>query len=177
MYVEKNESGKKPGFLSRTRNIGRAVIGIRKKRGWSQFGRAGFVVPVWQSGGNIWYTIGCMVWSWQRGKGYVWSFFITFKSWFSFCLCWAFIAVEGLSLVAADTGCSSLRCAGSSWRWLLLTAEHRLSSRSVQARCSWLEGLWSVGSGVVLHALWHTGASWARNWTLNPCPPHWLAGS
>ena len=37
-----------------------------------------------------------------------------------FWLRWVFIAVRGLSLVAASGGYSSLRCAGFSLRWLLL---------------------------------------------------------
>ena len=37
-----------------------------------------------------------------------------------FWLGWVFVAVHGLSLVAASGGYSSLRCAGVSLRWLLL---------------------------------------------------------
>ena len=64
---------------------------------------------------------------------------------FIFWLCWVFVAVCGLSLVAANGGYSSLWCAGFSLRWLLLlwstgsrhaglsscgsqALEHRLSS-------------------------------------------------
>ena len=39
---------------------------------------------------------------------------------FYFWLHWVFVAVCGLSLVAASGGYSSLRCAGSSLQWLLL---------------------------------------------------------
>ena len=42
-----------------------------------------------------------------------------------FWLCWVFVAARGLSLLAASGGCSSLRCAGFSLRWLLV-AEHGL---------------------------------------------------
>ena len=35
-------------------------------------------------------------------------------------LCWVFVAVRGLSLVAASRGYSSLRCTGFSLWWLLL---------------------------------------------------------
>ena len=35
-------------------------------------------------------------------------------------LCWVFVAVRGLSLVAASGGYSSLRCAGFPLRWFLL---------------------------------------------------------
>ena len=34
--------------------------------------------------------------------------------------CWVFVAVLGLSLVAASEGYSSLRCTGFSLQWLLL---------------------------------------------------------
>ena len=37
-----------------------------------------------------------------------------------FWLHWVFAAARGLSLVVASGGCSSLRCAGFSLRWLLL---------------------------------------------------------
>ena len=37
-----------------------------------------------------------------------------------FWLLWVFVAVRGLSLVAASGGYSLLRCAGFSLRWLLL---------------------------------------------------------
>ena len=37
-----------------------------------------------------------------------------------FWLCWVFVAVRGLSLVAASGGYSWLRCVGFSLRWLLL---------------------------------------------------------
>ena len=52
------------------------------------------------------------------------SFFFFLKNLFIlfiyFWLCWVFIAVRGLSLVAASRSYSSLRCAGFSLRWLLL---------------------------------------------------------
>ena len=38
---------------------------------------------------------------------------------FFFGLHWVFVAAHGLSLVAASGGCSSLRCEGSSFWWLL----------------------------------------------------------
>ena len=44
------------------------------------------------------------------------KFILFIYSW----LCWVFVAVCGLSLVAASRGYSSLRCAGFSLRWLLL---------------------------------------------------------
>ena len=49
-------------------------------------------------------------------------FFLTnlFIYLFLFWLCWVFVAVRGLSLVAASGGYSMLWCAGFSLRWLLL---------------------------------------------------------
>ena len=47
------------------------------------------------------------------------------RSEFFFCLRWVFVAVHGLSLVAASGGYSSLWCAGFS-SWWLLVAEHGL---------------------------------------------------
>ena len=52
-------------------------------------------------------------------------YFIYFYFW----LHWVFVAACGLSLVAASSGYSSLRCAGFSLRWLLLLQS--TGSRSV----------------------------------------------
>ena len=46
------------------------------------------------------------------------SFLFTYL--FIYWLHWVFVAVHGLSLVAASGGYSSLQCAGFSLRWLLL---------------------------------------------------------
>ena len=76
-----------------------------------------------------------------------------------FWLSWVFIAVCGLSLVAAKRGYSSLQCTGFSLRWLLLlqstgskhvgfsscgswALECRLSSYG--ARASLLCGMWDL---------------------------------
>ena len=73
-------------------------------------------------------------------------FFFKLLTLFIFWLRWVFVAVRGLSLVAASGGYSSLWCAGFSLRWLLL--------------------LWSRGSR-------HTGFSscgmWALEHRLNNC--------
>ena len=45
---------------------------------------------------------------------------------FCFWLHWVFIAVCGLSQVAASRGYSSLWCVGFSLRWLLFVVEHNL---------------------------------------------------
>ena len=68
-----------------------------------------------------------------------------------FWLCWVFVAVRGLSLVAVSGGYSSLRFARFSLRWLLLL-------RSTGSRCvgfssfgTWAQQLWLTGSVVVAH--------------------------
>ena len=87
------------------------------------------------------------------------SFFFFFFTFIYFWLHWVFIAVRGLSLVAASGGYSSLQCAGFSLRWLLLlrstgsrragfsscgswALERRLSSCGAQAY--WLRGMWDL---------------------------------
>ena len=52
-----------------------------------------------------------------------------FIFYFYFWLCWVFVAMRGLPLVAASRGYSSLRCAGFSLQWLLLLRS--MGSRSV----------------------------------------------
>ena len=80
-----------------------------------------------------------------------------------FWLCWVFISVRGLSLVAASGGHSSSPCAG-----LLLSRP--LLLRSTSSRCA--------GSVVVAHG---PSCSAARgifsDQGSNPCPLHWQADS
>ena len=47
-------------------------------------------------------------------------------------LCWVFVSVRGLSLVAASRGHSSSRCLGLSLSWPLV-AEHRLQTRRLSS--------------------------------------------
>ena len=80
-----------------------------------------------------------------------------------FLLCWVFISVQGLSLVAASRGHSSLRCAGLSLsRPLLLwrTGSRRAASVIVAHRPSC-----SVACGIF------------PDQGSNPCPLHWQADS
>ena len=78
-------------------------------------------------------------------------------------LCWVFVPVRGLSLVAASGGHSSSRCAG-------LSLSRPLSLRSTGSR--------RAGSVVVAH-----GPSCSvvcgifPDQGLNPCPLHWQADS
>ena len=82
---------------------------------------------------------------------------------FYFWLCWVFVSVRGLSLVAASGGHSSSRCAGLSLSWPLLL-------RSTGSR--------RAGSVIVAH-----GPSCSMACGIfpdqgsNPCPLHWQADS
>ena len=61
-------------------------------------------------------------------------FFFFFKQiyLFIFWLLWVFVAVRGLSLVAASGGYSLLQCVGFSLQWLFFVVEHRLLARGLQ---------------------------------------------
>ena len=78
-------------------------------------------------------------------------------------LCWVFVSVRGLSLVAASGGHSSSRCTGLSLSWPLLL-------RSTGSRCP--------GSVIVAH-----GPSCSAAYGIfpdqgsNPYPLHWQADS
>ena len=98
----------------------------------------------------------------------VFLFFLFFNffwgGWFIYLwLCWVFISVRGLPLVAASGGHSSLRCAGLSLSWPLLL-------QSTGSRCA--------GSVVVAHG---PSCSAARgifpDQGSNQCPLHWQADS
>ena len=71
----------------------------------------------------------------------------------NFWLLWVFVAVRGLSLVAASGGYSSLWCVGFSLRWLLLL-------RSTGSRHRGLQELLHVGSVVAARRLSSYG-TWA----------------
>ena len=97
------------------------------------------------------------------------SYIIFFKNYLFICLfiylwlCWVFVSVRGLSLVAASGGHSSSRCAGLSLlRPLLL--------RSTGSR--------RAGSVIVAHGLSRSGACGIfPDQGSNPCPLHWQADS
>ena len=94
------------------------------------------------------------------------------NSTFSFCfffklinlwLCWVFVSVRGLSLVAASGGHSSSRCAGLSLSWPLLL-------RST--------GSSHAGSAIVAHGPSRsTACGIFPDQGSNPCPLHWQADS
>ena len=78
-------------------------------------------------------------------------------------LCWVFVSVRGLSLVAASGGHSSSRCAG-------LSLSRPLWLRSTGSRCA--------GSVVVAHGpSCSTACGIFPDQGLNPCPLHWQADS
>ena len=80
-----------------------------------------------------------------------------------FWLCWVFVSVRGLSLVAASGGHSSSRCAG-------LSPSRPLLLRSTGSR--------RAGSVVVAHGLSCSAACGIfPDQGSNPCPLHWQAGS
>ena len=80
-----------------------------------------------------------------------------------FWLCWVFVSVRGLSLVAASGGHSSSRCAGLSVSWPLLL-------RSTGSR--------RAGSVVVAHGPSRSAARGIfPDQGPNPCSLHWQADS
>ena len=80
-----------------------------------------------------------------------------------FWLCWVFISVRGLSLVAASGGHSSSQCAG-------LSLSRPLLLRSTGSRCA--------GSVVVAHGpSCSVACGIFPDQGLNPCPLHWQADS
>ena len=80
-----------------------------------------------------------------------------------FWLCWVFVSVRGLSLVAASRGHSSSRCAGLSLSWPLLL-------RGTGSRCA--------GSVVVAHGPSRSAACGIfPDRGTNPCPLRWQADS
>ena len=73
-----------------------------------------------------------------------WYLFFIYFLFIYFWLCWVFVSVRGLSLVAASGGHSSSRCAGLSLSWPLV-AEHRLQTRRLSncgSRAQSLCGMW-----------------------------------
>ena len=80
-----------------------------------------------------------------------------------FWLCWVFVSVRGLSLVAASGDHSSSQCAGLSLSW-------PLSLQSTGSRCA--------GSVVVAHGpSCSVACGIFPDQGSNPCPMHWQADS
>ena len=90
---------------------------------------------------------------------YLFIYFILFYLW----LCWVFVSVRGLSLVAASGGHSSSRCAG-------LSLSQPLLLRSTGSR--------RAGSVIVAHRPSCSAACGIfPDQGSNPCPLHWQADS
>ena len=85
------------------------------------------------------------------------------KNFFYFWLCWVFVSVRGLSLVAASGGHSSSQCAGLSLSRLLL----------LQSTGSRRAGSVVVGHGPSCSA----ACGLFPDQGSNPCPLHWQADS
>ena len=81
----------------------------------------------------------------------------------NFWLCWVFVCVRGLSLVAASRGHSSSRCAG-------LSPSRPLPLRGTGSR--------RAGSAIVAHGPSRSAARGIfPDQGSNPCPLHWQADS
>ena len=90
-------------------------------------------------------------------------FFFLINLFIYFCLCWVFVSVRGLPLVAASGGHSSSRCTGLSLSRPLLL---------------WSTGSRRAGSVVVAHGLSCSAACGIfPNQGSNPCPLHWQVDS
>ena len=90
-------------------------------------------------------------------------FYFLFFLFIYFWLCWVFVSVRGLSLVAASRGHSSSRCAG-------LSPSRPLLLRSTGSR--------RAGSVVVAHGPSCSAACWILpDRGSNPCPLRWQADS
>ena len=83
---------------------------------------------------------------------------------------WVFVAVRGLSLVAASGGYSSLQFTGFSLQWLLLLQSTGSRCMGFSSCGSRAQQLWHTG----LAALRHVGSSWARDRTRVPCIGRWI---
>ena len=90
---------------------------------------------------------------------YFFNFYLFIYLW----LCWIFVSVRGLSLVAASGGHSSSRCAGLSLLWPILL---------------WSTGSRRAGSATVAHGPSRSAACGTLpDQGPNPCPLHWQADS
>ena len=100
---------------------------------------------------------------WRKGRRLSPSYKFIYLFIFIFWLCWVFISVRGLSLVAASRGHSSSRCTGPSLSRPLLL-------RSTSPR--------RAGSVVVAHGpICSAACGIFPDQGSNPCPLHWQADS
>ena len=93
----------------------------------------------------------------------LYSYYIFLFNFIYLWLCWVFVSVRGLSLVAASEGHSSSRCAG-------LSLSRPPLLRSTGSRCA--------GSVIVAHGPSCSAACGIfPDQRSNPCPLHWQADS
>ena len=76
---------------------------------------------------------------------------------FLFWLCWVFVAVHGIPLVAVRGGHSSLQCAGFSMSWLLLLWSTGSRRAGFSSCGTWAQQLWLAVSRAQAQQLWHMG--------------------
>ena len=94
---------------------------------------------------------------------FLYFYFLFIYLFIYFWLCWVFVSVRGLSLVAASGGHSSSRCAG-------LSLLRPLPLRSTGSRCA--------GSVAVAHGpSCSVACGIFPDQGSNPCPLHWQADS
>ena len=108
-------------------------------------------------------VVTCLLWDYDISHNLFFFFNKFFYLFIYFWLCWVFVSVWGLSLVAASGGHSSSRCTGLSLSWPLLL-------RGTGSR--------HTGSVVVAHGLsCSTACGIFPDQGSNPCPLHWQADS
>ena len=120
-------------------------------------------VPIWQKlNSHTSLQLNTATWSiWVSLR--LLDFFLFFFFFIYLWLCWVFISVWGLSLVAESGGHSSSRCAGLSLSWPLLL-------RSTGSR--------RAGSVIVAHGpSCFAACGIFPDQASNPCPLHWQADS
>ena len=108
------------------------------------------------------------IWAWEKDQeGFGFFFLNKFIYLFIyFWLCWVFVAVRGLSVVAVSRGYSLLQCAGFSLSWLLLLWSTGSRSAGFSSCGTWFQQLWLVGSRAQAQYLWCTGLVAPRMWDL-----------
>ena len=108
-------------------------------------------------------SIQVLKWAIEENDIYIYIFFNIIYLFIYLWLCWVFVSVRGLSLVAASGGHSSSRCAG-------LSLSRPLLLRSMCSR--------SAGSVIVAHGpSCSTACGIFPDQGSNPCPLHWQADS
>ena len=115
---------------------------------------------------TFWFTVDVLAIifpvRWSNNVSFFFKFYL-FIFIFYFWLCWVFVAVRGLSLVAASGGHSSSRCAG-------LSLSRPLLLQSTGSR--------RAGSVVVPHGpSYSTACGIFPDQGSNPCALHWQADS